>query len=596
MKPKINSKENSNLINTLSKLLTELKDAVSGHVIAYQQLVSKENIHKIETLYSIEAENEWGKILKREPNDWIALHHLAILCHTRAFELEIDDKNDQAVEYWKKAYKYWYELFKLNEPIDRFHDLLKNLERYNENEQKQKFTQLKQNIINDLLKIHYKLYNYYSNQKEKAQYHYQILEKSPFKESIEIIQLIYKNNFGDKVSDISSRFEDLNSPDKKIKLENEIDKYLHEISKLYQEKPSLVFALRDTIILQALKIRIFLAKWLQDLHNLLDEMKNDEKKIIKLEAELNELKTLLENLDKKLDRGDYNLIDKRNSIANGFNQKLNEIRSASEKMDKKKIQHLRKLLNISNLISEGNKSYEQLTPVCDYESALLSNMAFKKALNELIILETQIQGIETFEEYRKIKNLCVSSVSILDGFNMNITKPPDEKREEIETKIWNWTEFKHEEIPYYNTAFLLFEAEFPSVFKQLNMQSLINDIKLNIQKILINKAKAGKHFVLGRKIKHEDLNTALKRLDSPVELCKDMLLQHQAHHADTENIKDVLKKIDLPLPEESLIEFSGNIFSYFPLPDLSEDQKKKWEKPKTEKFNKNIKPNIIWPL
>ncbi len=587
MKTETKTPPKNNLVSSIKNILVELRKATGGHVIAYQQLVSKENANKIDRIYSTVAEEEWLKVLQRDPKDWVALHHLAILYHARAFELEIEGKNKEAIIYWNNAHRYWYDLFELGEPIDRFHKKLKQLERYNQKDLDVKIHNLKENIKYDLVDIHRKLYEIHNNQTEIADYHIKILINSPFKESSYILKRMYENKYGNIVSNLSSEI------DKRISKyeEKHFRKYLDninnnfdEIINLYSKYESFIFALRDIIILISLKCRIRLQEWVKEIRSILD-------KYWKLVNKFEEVKIKFDEIEAQINAGSTSLINERNSLATSYNKRLNEFK----RIDKARDQHIKKLNNICDLISEGADKLQKMTSYNDYNSIKVSAESLGKAITDVIYLETEIVGMDNLKEFKDIRERCREDRSIIESLLVSSNDLLEEKNNIELTKIWNWTEFKSEENPYYNTSFLLFDMELPLLNESTNLQKLINKMKLYKQKTLDKKSKSRKHFVLGKQVTLQKLNEAVRKVDSPVDFCKDMLLQHQAHHSDTSNVKNFLEEIELPAQDKSQIKLSSKIFSLFSYPAQSEIQNRKWDKSINEKPIQDIRPKINWP-
>jgi tetratricopeptide (TPR) repeat protein len=49
----------------------------------------------------------WEKYHEKHPDDHVSAHHLAILHHSRAWELEQDGKCKQALKHWRTSHDYW---------------------------------------------------------------------------------------------------------------------------------------------------------------------------------------------------------------------------------------------------------------------------------------------------------------------------------------------------------------------------------------------------------------------------------------------------------------------------------------------------------
>ncbi|MBD3340225.1 MAG: hypothetical protein GF353_14020 [Candidatus Lokiarchaeota archaeon] len=594
-------KEESSTKNKLVKILYDLKTAIEGHVVAYKHLVSTEDPHKLAMVYSKNAEDEWLKIHKKNPEDWLSCHHLAILYHAHAFHLELSGNTKQAVQFWKNAHTYWNKLFKLNEPIDRFHNIVKKMDRYNENEHSEKFNKLKQRIIDDLLSVHSKLYEYYSNQKkielkQKADYHYELLEKSPFKESHEILEKIYENQYGNKVKKLILNIEKKQSYEDQISFKQDFDVLINEISELNEKKISLTTVLRDLIILASWSIRIRLYQWILDLAKLRKKQSSDEKRFNDLNQQLQISARKIDKLKRKIQGGKHLLSGKHDELVREHNDNVGYLNSLRDRLIRETQNHISKLADLFEYFDSCILYLEKLSTLNDVTSLQRATFALQNAVNEVIIIEKNYRGINEHSVFRELKQECqklIKKINMYQPKKLQSIEPVDEQQN---LNLWELTEISEDENPYHNTSFLLLETELPSIADDIDINNLIKNMKLKKQRILEKRAKAGKYQVLGKKIKHQDLNKAILRLDKPEDLVKDMLLQHQAHHADTNKIKENLSKFELPSPEKIPITFSPTVFFYFSIASLPKKDELKWENDfEEDDEGKQIKPELKWP-
>lgn len=141
------------------------------HERAYSLLASAGEI------YHPEAQRIWEERLESSPHDHVAVHHLAVLHHARAYDLENEGK-DEAFEEWEKALRLWAGLW----GCDAFWTELKAKGRqlsdlFNDN----KFDESRNNLPRFLLQVHYSLVlSLLHGDIKRAKRHWQLLLNSPF--------------------------------------------------------------------------------------------------------------------------------------------------------------------------------------------------------------------------------------------------------------------------------------------------------------------------------------------------------------------------------------------------------------------------------
>ncbi|MBT4967822.1 MAG: hypothetical protein HOM80_02330, partial [Bacteroidetes bacterium] len=109
------------MLAILNGIETEIDSTLSNNNRAMQTLgVDRASGGWCELFYSNEAEELWNKQLKTTPDDQETLHHLAILHHARAFDLEFSDKSSKSDTDWSKAWKIWEQILKQDDFLERF--------------------------------------------------------------------------------------------------------------------------------------------------------------------------------------------------------------------------------------------------------------------------------------------------------------------------------------------------------------------------------------------------------------------------------------------------------------------------------------------
>lgn len=248
----------TNNFGDLSEILKLLKECVAGHVGAYKDLLAKFGPNKLERLYSQFAQEEWNKVHEADPDDWVACHHLAIMYHAKAFDLEAEGKTEDASENWKLAHKFWNKLFRQRQPVKTIHSFAKKMDGYKEDRHGDSFERLEKRLVWDLLDVHRRLFDYYvvTQHDNRAECHYRILETSPFVEKNTILREIYEKKFGDHVRKITSHLKKYDSKKKRLKSASEIEKLYKTINVFSNSRKFQSALLRDLLILESWNLRM----------------------------------------------------------------------------------------------------------------------------------------------------------------------------------------------------------------------------------------------------------------------------------------------------------------------------------------------------
>ena len=97
------------VVATLNSLESYLTTVMNPNRVALADL-GMEAMGWTAHAYSPKAFEIWLKQQKLDPNDHLTLHHLAIMHHARAFDLEMGQNPAEADEDWKMALNYWHRL------------------------------------------------------------------------------------------------------------------------------------------------------------------------------------------------------------------------------------------------------------------------------------------------------------------------------------------------------------------------------------------------------------------------------------------------------------------------------------------------------
>ena len=126
--------------------------------------------------YNSEALAAWHEILRRNPDDGESLHHLAIMHHARAFDLEAEDATRSNGD-WESALQYWHRLWQLDPFWDRIAEIVtKGGKRDKIDALRSEFPCLVLQVHYDIALDPYTLENCYY----RAKYHLGLAASSPF--------------------------------------------------------------------------------------------------------------------------------------------------------------------------------------------------------------------------------------------------------------------------------------------------------------------------------------------------------------------------------------------------------------------------------
>lgn len=586
------SADAAGLLETLRALRNQLQKMVSGHVIAYNYLMAGDQPTGPGQLYHQEAEKEWLKVHRENPHDWIACHHLAILYHSRAFDLELQGRSKEAETAWKDALRYWQLLIDFQEPVKSIHQLLRDMERFKEDHNNE-IQALQDKIIYDLLLIHQRWYEYYiaRQQEAEADRHYALIEKIPRPEAQEIITYLYEKNYGSKVNNLGKRFKAKKDDRTKAGFAQEVTTLSEVIKSLYDKRSSLVPAIRDLIILGAWKLQIGLAQWEVNFHELIHRQEGTVRELERMVHELDRLEPQIEELKQKLQRGNSSYVGLHDDLVEKYNGKVRVIQRMQEQINSERRQMVGTLTDLVDMIPNLRGYLDALIASSDNVAKNIAALELQNAVSAILVL-----NLNDHHSYRILAEDCKNlqlKIKALRSETPGVVPVLKDSAARV-NDIWKWVEFKPEENPYTNTAFLMLDTELPSLEEKNEIQALLQQMKQ--KKLLLDKrARAGKHVVLGRKVSREDLNQVLLRLDSPTELAKDIMLQHQAHRMETADVKAQLGKIELPAPEQVQLELSPGVFAFFKIPQLPGEVLHDWKKPEDAPPEERPRPQIKWP-
>ena len=127
--------------------------------------------------YTDEAFQIWEDASRQAPDDIHTMHHLAIMYHARAFDLEQSNNPDNADGDWKRALELWHHLCE-NEHF--WEDLFQGIEHTGHDLHRQ----VKEEFSRQLLKIHFDIAIDEDTKHHRARRHIKFALDSPFPQEI----------------------------------------------------------------------------------------------------------------------------------------------------------------------------------------------------------------------------------------------------------------------------------------------------------------------------------------------------------------------------------------------------------------------------
>ncbi|HPG82100.1 MAG TPA: hypothetical protein PKY55_02400 [bacterium] len=571
-------------IRQLRDLLAKRLD---HHLIAYKSLLSGDGTPVLSTYFSKQAADEWSKAFAENKKDWVACHHLAVMYHSQAFELEAMGQTEEARPYWAKASFYWRELVALGEPFA----IIKSA--FSDSLEIDHIGKLLEEIgpllpFNFLL-IHHRLYQEYlaHGDEERAEIHFGLIENSVFPEASQVLEDAYIQKFGRQVLSLNN--ECIGLTEKKLLARASATRALAgSIGQILKNRPTFTAALSDYCILQALMVRISVQEW----DDAALKRYNDS---AQLRDEYDTLVSELQDINRRVEAsGGFNTsVDHVNYL-----KKFRRYEEIQEKINQVARKSAAEISAIKSALRECYRHFNNLTAQRSAVSVDLLE-AVRSAIRS--IEKVASRGFSNEEEY-----LALSKVA--DEFRPLMRIEQDKlissspKRPIAEQSLWRWTDLKPGLHPYARTIFMLTATEMPVLTNTLSIKELIKNIKLNImQKSLLRKANAGRHLVFGRRVEATDLNAVQAVLDradhsaaEAIELAKHMLLQHQAHTTECNDILSSLEAMDWQDFQQEPVKMTMGITALFKGIPLAKRPIRDW---RYQDLNKPELPGPVvrWP-
>ncbi len=171
----------SEVRDILGVIQGHLDATMSPERIALRALGMDPRMGSTKVAYCDEAFDIWSNQLKRYPGDYRILHHMAIMHHARAMDLEAGKEPGQANTDWETALRYWHQLHCL----DAFWEHL--VELACKGTKRDAVDKLRQELPQLLLQLHYDIAlddDTRKNRKHRAKYHITLAQEAPFAEEV----------------------------------------------------------------------------------------------------------------------------------------------------------------------------------------------------------------------------------------------------------------------------------------------------------------------------------------------------------------------------------------------------------------------------
>jgi tetratricopeptide (TPR) repeat protein len=128
------------------------------------------------SVYSNEAFSIWSKQYQRDTEDIEAVHHLAIMHHAKAIDLEQSDNPAVANEHWENSIQLWYALWQSNAFWSRIAECV------SKDSKRNAIDELRKDFPILFLKTHYEIVTDTETPQSRINYHVHTALQSPFPE------------------------------------------------------------------------------------------------------------------------------------------------------------------------------------------------------------------------------------------------------------------------------------------------------------------------------------------------------------------------------------------------------------------------------
>jgi tetratricopeptide (TPR) repeat protein len=192
--------------------------------------------------YSEEAFQAWSALLQRAPDRFQVTHHLAIMHHARAMDLEASRRPESSNGDWEAALRYWRELH----GSDAFWDYVagiacKKAKRDAVEELRRKFPEL-------LLQVHFDIAYAEGTAARRAGYHVKLVDQAPFPAEAKVA--VRRETYARFISRVPDTVWQMDTLDPQI-----IKQGTDAIEHFLKIDPGCVPALEDAVRLQVRLVR-----------------------------------------------------------------------------------------------------------------------------------------------------------------------------------------------------------------------------------------------------------------------------------------------------------------------------------------------------
>jgi len=230
----------------LAALAGELEVASHPQHLARQSLgVSGMGFTKV--AYNDEAFRAWAELHRRDPGDLSTVHHLAIMHHARAFDLEAGPEPTRADEDWRAALGYWHKLWSSDAFWER---LAEHLPADGRGKRQQWVAELRASWPQELLQVHFDIaFDPGTLKRQRVSYHVRLALDSPFEAEAKgrVREETYRRWVTERVEPEAWQ-GDMLDPELIAKAAGEIERYL-------ERDPGCLAALSDLLCLQERQLR-----------------------------------------------------------------------------------------------------------------------------------------------------------------------------------------------------------------------------------------------------------------------------------------------------------------------------------------------------
>jgi hypothetical protein len=549
----------------IAGILERLREKLSGDVLAFQYLAGGRDgagdggpaEFRLEQLYCDKSFELWERLFAADTGNWAACHHLAIMHHAKAFDLEHSGQLQDAHHHWVKAQEYWKALAGSESFFPTLHAMLKTLRGYRDSKHEKLLEGVAPKLGENILRVHWRLAELYTDAREpkSAGYHLLAIKRSPFDCSAEIYAKVYEALFGRRVRNRMAIVKQHSAAAHLQAQRPELDELAAKIRAHYPAGADTFQMGRDLLWMEVWHFRIDFNAFLSKVQETDRELTQKRRQMKVLEAEITA------------------------SRAKHDTQGLND--AEIDRHNEKVRNHVQLLSDFNGLLEDLKGRYKTFVPRAEKIERQLREVTIVKDYQGLgpaevdlrdMILDCRLQGAESWDAYKALEHVY-DRISLI--LNRRAPEYHAGSGEEVladsgsgDFELWPWSICANKQNPYAGTCFLLFGVEPPEIQEGADLEAVVMRVQRRRQAAAA-RAQHNRLVVMNRRVSKADLNDALNQAKKPEDMLRHLAFQHQVHRADASEEEAELAALPLGAAVDVAIAPTPAILEFLPEPKIS---------------------------